>query len=90
MLAARSETCQAANLFAAVAADGTVYVGDEPGAMPEDAAAFEFPRGTFFCGRCAGNGDDDVVFRRFARDEEADADGEGEKGGVRGGRGGVE
>ena len=84
VLAARSETCQAANLFAAVAADGTVYVGDEPGAMPEDAAAFEFPRGTFFCGRCAGNGDDDVVFRRFAPDEEADADGEGEKGGGEG------
>ena len=56
--------------------------------MPEDAAAFEFPRGTFFCGRCAGNGDDDVVFRRFAPDEEADADGEGEERGEGGGRGG--
>ena len=65
ILAAMSGECTS-EVFAAVGGDGTLYFGTDRASMPsddDDAEVVQFPRGTYFCGRCAQSSS--LVFKRF-------------------------
>ncbi len=64
ILAAMSGECTS-EVFAAVGGDGTLYFGTDRASMPssDDVEVVEFPRSTYFCGRCAPSLS--LVFKRF-------------------------
>ena len=66
ILAAMSGECTS-EVFAAVGGDGTLYFGTDRASMPsdddDDAEVVQFPRSTYFCGRCAQSSS--LVFKRF-------------------------
>lgn len=64
ILAAVSGECTS-EVFAAVGGDGTLYFGTDRESMPssDDVEVVEFPRSTYFCGRCAPSSS--LVFKRF-------------------------
>mmetsp|Transcript_14693 Transcript_14693/g.63580 ORF Transcript_14693/g.63580 Transcript_14693/m.63580 type:complete len:398 (+) Transcript_14693:201-1394(+) len=64
ILAAMSGECTS-EVFAAVGGDGTLYFGTDRASMPssDDVEVVEFPRSTYFCGRCAPSSS--LVFKRF-------------------------
>ena len=66
ILAACSEDCEM-QMLASVAPDGTMFFGTDPDAMPPNCTIMEFPKGTYFCGRYNGNGDEDLVFKKYAK-----------------------
>ena len=66
ILAACSDECTS-EVFAAVDGDGTLYFGTDRASMPsgdDDAEVVEFPRSSYFCGRCTSPSNS-LVFRRF-------------------------
>ena len=66
ILAAMSGECTS-EVFAAVGGDGTLYFGTDRASMPsddDDSEVVEFPRSTYFCGRCSGPSSS-LVFKRF-------------------------
>ena len=65
ILAAMSGECTS-EVFAAVGGDGTLYFGTDRASMPssDDVEVVEFPRSTYFCGRCAPSSS--LVFKRLS------------------------
>ena len=66
ILAACSDECTS-EVFAAVDGDGTLYFGTDRGSMPsgdDESEVVEFPKSSYFCGRCTSPSSS-LVFRRF-------------------------
>ena len=65
ILAAMSGECTS-KVYAAVGGDGTLYFGTDRASMPsgDDAEVVEFPKSSYFCGRCSGQSSS-LVFKRF-------------------------
>ena len=66
ILAAMSGECTS-KVYAAVGGDGTLYFGTDRASMPsgdDDSEVVEFPKSSYFCGRCSGPSSS-LVFKRF-------------------------